>query len=59
MRQRFAGSPAQAQEFLEHLDVAPNGYCLESKLAPSKENGYIQLSYQGANKFCVLGEMAA
>jgi len=47
----------RAQEFLESLEVVRNGFCYDTKLKPSKENGYIQLSWKGANKFCVLGEM--
>jgi hypothetical protein len=48
---------AKAQEFLEHMQVKKHGFCLESVLVPSKTNGYIQLSFKGANKFCTLGEM--
>ncbi len=56
-RNEFKSNPAKAQEFLSDLRVEPKGFCLDCQLAPSKENGYIQLSYGGANKFCVLGEM--
>jgi Zinc-binding loop region of homing endonuclease len=37
--------------------VIKNGFCYDCVLAPTKSNGYIQLSWNGANKFCTLGEM--
>lgn len=57
IRLHFDANPARAQEFLENLPVVRNGFCYESVLAPSKEDGYVQLSASGANKFCTLGEM--
>ena len=58
-RRMFAANPSRALEFLEFnlKSVRTAGFCLEAELAPSKSNGYIQLSYNGANKFCVLGDM--
>jgi homing endonuclease-like protein len=56
-RQKFEDNPALAQEFIEHLAVVGSGFCYETKLVPSKEDGYVQLSWVGANKFCTLGEM--
>jgi hypothetical protein len=57
VRLQFSSNPAMAQEFLEELPVTKAGVCLESTLKPSKEGGYVQLSFGGANKFCTLGEM--
>jgi hypothetical protein len=37
--------------------AVPNGWCLDFQNTPTKSGGYIQLSWQGANKFCTLGEM--
>ena len=41
------------------MKVVPDGFCYNSVLSPSKENGYIQLSVDGVNKFCTLNEMLA
>lgn len=58
VRLQFMNNPSKALEFLEFdLKVVKNGFCWQSEMVPSKENGYIQISYQGANKFCTLGEM--
>jgi hypothetical protein len=56
----FRQLPVRAQEFLEvglRGGLRPNGYCLEVQLVPTKADGYVQLSYGGANKFCTLGDM--
>lgn len=42
---------------LEGLDYQKKGFCRCTKLAPTKEGGYVQLSWGGANKFCVLEEL--
>lgn len=56
-RTKFENNPVCAQEFLESLPCVTNGFCVDCLLAPSKVGGYIQLSWEGANKFCTLGEM--
>lgn len=48
---------AAAQRLLDDMPTVANGFCRLSLLAPSKENGYVQLSKWGANKFAVLQEV--
>jgi hypothetical protein len=48
---------AEAQRAIARLETVQDGFCALSTLQPSKEGGYIQLSYQGANKFAVLQEV--
>jgi hypothetical protein len=45
------------QKILEGLDYEVAGFCRLCKNKPTKENGYVQVSWGGANKFCVLGEL--
>ena len=59
VRRWYSSRSVRAQEFLEFHETTSNGFCLDSRLVPSKFDGYIQLSSHGANKFCVLGEMLA
>jgi hypothetical protein len=48
----------RAQEFLESIaTTVKHGFCHTLDYAPTKANGYVQLSWRGANKFCTLGEM--
>jgi hypothetical protein len=42
---------------IDGLDYTMDGFCRISKLVPSKKNGYVQVSWGGANHFCVLGEL--
>lgn len=49
--------PALCLKILSGLDVQVKGFCRCSKLRPTKDGGYVQLSWGGANKFCVLEEL--
>lgn len=41
----------------KHSTEQPEGWCRLCTLAPTKTNGYIQLSFEGANKFATLEEV--
>lgn len=41
----------------ENLFQPDRSWCVYCTLTPTKENGYIQLSYRGANKFALLHEV--
>jgi hypothetical protein len=49
--------PTLCKEILSVLDTRNFGFCKSTTLKPSKEGGYVQLSYGGANKFAVLQEV--
>jgi hypothetical protein len=49
--------PAAARDLVARLETEQDGFCRLVKLAPSKKDGYIQLSVAGANKFAVLQEV--
>jgi len=49
--------PALCHEILRGLDYENVGFCRLSKNKPTKENGYVQVSWGGANKFCVIEEL--
>ena len=49
--------PPLCLEILDGLDFQVKGYCRCSRLTPTKEGGYVQISWGGANKFCVLEEL--
>jgi hypothetical protein len=53
----FMNHPHMAQALLTGLETLPNGFYWDSTLAPTKAQGYIQLSAVGANKFTTLNEM--
>ncbi|KAK3290606.1 uncharacterized protein B0H64DRAFT_52502 [Chaetomium fimeti] len=55
----FSQSPVRAQESLELrlVSTPKSGFYYNTVLVPSKNGGYVQLSFEGANKFCTLGEM--
>lgn len=58
----FSLRPVRAQEFLELELRGPltvDGWCLNSPLAPTKVDGYIQVSGDGVNKLCSLQTMLA
>jgi len=44
--------PTLCKEILSVLDTRNFGFCKSTTLKPSKEGGYVQLSYGGANKIC-------
>lgn len=48
---------ALSQQILSSLGYTVEGWCLLSLLKPTKDKGYVQVSWGGANKFCVLGEL--
>ena len=47
--------PKFAQGVLDTYSTQVDGWCEVVSLAPTKEEGYVQLSYGGANKFSTLG----
>lgn len=49
--------PALCRKILEGLDYEVRGFCRCCKLKPTKESGYVQISWGGANKFCVLEDL--
>ncbi len=57
MRARCKSDPSLCRKILEGLDYREDGFCKLSTLKPSKEGGYVQVSWGGANKFCVLQEL--
>jgi hypothetical protein len=57
VRERCRNDPELCMQILRGLDTVKEGWCELCKLAPSKEKGYIQLSYGGANKFAMLQEV--
>lgn len=57
MRSRVSADPVLARQILEGLDYEEVGWCRLSTLKPTKKNGYIQLSWGGANKFACLQEV--
>jgi len=46
--------PAYAQRVLDSYSGRQLGWCELVSLVPTKENGYVQLSYGGVNKFAML-----
>lgn len=57
MRTRCRGDSELCRSVLDGLDKKDIGFCQVATLKPSKEGGYVQLSYDGANKFAVLQEV--
>lgn len=51
--------PELAAAFVAGLPAKTSGWCLLCTLEPSKTNGYIQVSYGGANHFCCLQEVVS
>jgi hypothetical protein len=49
--------PVLCHKILEGLDYEEIGWCRCNGHARNKEDGYIQVSWGGANKFCVLEEL--
>ena|ERR1039457_3349990 len=49
--------PHLCKKILGGLDTQDVGFCKLTTLKPSKEGGYVQLSWGGANKFAVLQEV--
>ena len=56
-RLKFAGNASEASLFLLDLPHTIQGWCKICTLKPNKHNGYIQVSWEGANHFAVLQEM--
>lgn len=53
-----SGDPSMARIVLDRLPIEKvSGWCKEVSLVPSKEGGYIQVSWSGVNKFAVLQEV--
>jgi hypothetical protein len=57
VRLKMMNDAGVARACLNALHTKSKGFCRLSILKPSKEGGYIQLSYGGANKFAVLQEV--
>ena len=57
MRVRCQSSVEFCHQILGSLHFTVDGFCKLSSLKPTKEGGYIQISWGGANKFCVLQEL--
>lgn len=53
----FSSDPAQCRQLLAGLPFRQEGWCRICTLQPSKNNGYIQVSSGGANKFAMLQEV--
>jgi hypothetical protein len=53
----FSSDPDAAQACLASLKFEMKGWCWCCLLKPSKEGGYVQISWEGANKFAVLQEV--
>jgi hypothetical protein len=55
------GDPSFAREVLDwyRRKASAVGWCLSSSLAPSKDDGYLQVSWAGVNKLCTLSEVVA
>lgn len=49
--------PDLCKEILSSLRVSLSGFCPVVSLVPSKADGYVQISWAGANKFCCLQEL--
>jgi hypothetical protein len=56
-RRRLQMDPTEALNCLSRYEGTSDGWCSVVKLTPSKNDGYAQLSYMGANKFAVLQEV--
>lgn len=56
-RLRVANDPTLARAVLAGLPTVEKGWCRLCTLKPSKEGGYIQVSWAGANKFALLQEL--
>lgn len=58
-REHCIVSQAHARMVVEKYDqkASTSGWCRIVRLAPTKEHGYIQVSFEGANKFAVLQEV--
>lgn len=58
LRLQLAGAPAQAQACLDAIKKSVReGWCDLVEMKPSKQGGYIQVSYDGQNKFASLQEV--
>lgn len=57
MRFETSTSPALCRKILNGLESVSDGWCTLVKLKPTKNEGYVQISYGGANKFVMLQEL--
>ncbi|KAJ5933305.1 zinc-binding loop region of homing endonuclease-domain-containing protein [Penicillium verrucosum] len=59
LRQRCMLDPQYAQSIIDKYDKdsESQGWCRLVSLKPTKRNGYIQLSWKGANKFAVMQQV--
>jgi hypothetical protein len=49
--------PELCKRLLDKLDYDKDGFCEISHLVPTKDGGYAQVSFGGANKFTTLQEV--
>lgn len=56
-RLRLSTNPDECRQLLSCLPHTVMGWCKLCLLQPSKEGGYIQVSWKGANKFATLQEV--
>jgi Zinc-binding loop region of homing endonuclease len=53
-----SGDPQMARQVLDRLTTEKvSGWCKEVSLIPSRDGGYVQVSWGGVNKFAVLQEV--
>jgi len=57
MRERFRNDPSLCVKLLDKLPFMMKGWCKLCTLKPSKAGGYIQVSYEGCNKFAMLQQI--
>ena len=51
--------PEYALKVLSRIDAVDRGWCQLVTLAPTKQGGYVQVSFEGANKFMMLQQVVA
>lgn len=57
LRQAHGDDTALAREILDGQKYTEHGWCRLANLEPTKKGGYVQLSWEGANKFATAGEV--
>lgn len=61
LRDLYARHPTRALEYLSRklVETVDEGWCRNTKMTPTKEGGYVQMSSCGANKFATLQQVLA
>ncbi|KAM3425863.1 hypothetical protein MY4824_010141, partial [Beauveria thailandica] len=57
LRYSVQGRPDEARRILDDMVSETIGWCRSSVLKPNKQDGYIQVSFRGANKIALLHEL--